>query len=135
VGAKDIRTGTEHIIEVQPSYGLNDNDIERMLEESIEYAEQDFAERQVIEARTESEAILSATNKALANAQASDLPAAERARIESAVAALQESVAGTDYKLIRQRIDELNHATEHLAELVMNSAISSALEGRKVAEV
>ena len=58
VGAKDIRTGTEHVIEVQPSYGLNDNDIERMLEESIEYAEQDFAERQVIEARTEAEAIL-----------------------------------------------------------------------------
>jgi hypothetical protein len=51
------------------------------------------------------------------------------------VAALKESVAGSDYKLIRQRIDELNHATEHLAELVMNSAISTALQGRKVAEV
>jgi molecular chaperone DnaK len=135
VAAKDMRTNEQHSIEVQPSYGINDSEIERMLEESIEYAEQDFAERQVIEARTESEAILSATNKALANAQASDLPAAERVRIESAAAALQESVAGTDYKVIRQRIDELNHATEHLAELVMNSAISSALEGRKVAEV
>src|SRR5882724_2843797 len=135
VAARDVRTGEQHSIEVQPSYGINDSEIERMLEESIEYAEQDFAERQVIEARTESEAILSATNKALANAQATDLPAAERAKIESAVAALKESVASTDYKLIRQRIDELNHATEHLAELVMNSAISSALEGRKVAEV
>ncbi len=135
VAAKDMRTNEQHSIEVQPSYGINDSEIERMLEESIEYAEQDFAERQVIEARTESEAILSATHKALANAQASDLPAVERAGIESAVAALQESVAGTDYKVIRQRIDELNHATEHLAELVMNSAISSALEGRKVAEV
>ena len=50
VGAKDVRTGVQHLIEVQPSYGLNDNDIERMLEESIEYAEQDFAERQTIEA-------------------------------------------------------------------------------------
>jgi len=135
VAAKDMRTNEQHSIEVQPSYGINDSEIERMLEESIEYAEQDFAERQVIEARTESEAILSATNKALANAQATDLPATERAKIESAVAALKESVASTDYKLIRQRIDELNHATEHLAELVMNSAISSALEGRKVAEV
>jgi len=135
VAAKDMRTDERHSIEVQPSYGIDDSEIERMLEESIEYAEQDFAERQVIEARTESEAILSATSKALANAKGIDLPAAERAKIESAVAGLKESVAGTDYKLIRQRIDELNHATEHLAELVMNSAISSALEGRRVAEV
>jgi len=135
VGAKDLRTGEQHSIEVQPSYGINDSEIERMLEESIEYAEQDFAERQVIEARTESEAILSATAKALANPQSASLPVEERAKIDSSVAALQESVAGSDYKLIRKRIDELNHVTEHLAELLMNSAVSSALEGRKLAEV
>jgi Fe-S protein assembly chaperone HscA len=135
VAAKDLRTNEQHSLEVQPSYGINDSEIERMLEESIEYAEQDFAERQLIEARTESGAILSATAKALANAQANDLPSAERAKIASAVAALEESITGSDYKLIRQRIDELNHATEHLAELLMNSAISGALEGRKVAEV
>jgi molecular chaperone DnaK len=135
VGAKDLRTGEQHFIEVQPSYGINDSEIERMLEESIEYAEQDFAERQVIEARTESEAILSATAKALANPQSASLPVEERAKIDSSVAALQESVAGSDYKLIRERIDELNHATEHLAEVLMNSAVSTALEGRKLAEV
>jgi len=135
VGAKDLRTGEQHSIEVQPSYGINDSEIERMLEESIEYAEQDFAERQVIEARTESEAILSATAKALANPQSASLPVEERAKIDSSVAALQESVAGSDYKLIRKRIDELNHATEHLAEVLMNSAVSTALEGRKLAEV
>jgi Fe-S protein assembly chaperone HscA len=135
VGAKDLRNGEQHSIEVQPSYGINDSEIERMLEESIEYAEQDFAERQVIEARTESEAILTATAKALANPQAAGLPSEERAKIDSSVAALQESVAGSDYKLIRKRIDELNHATEHLAELLMNSAVSTALKGRKLAEV
>jgi molecular chaperone DnaK len=135
VGAKDLRTGEQHFIEVQPSYGINDSEIERMLEESIEYAEQDFAERQVIEARTESEAILSATAKALANPQSASLPVEERAKIDSSVATLQESVAGSDYKLIRKRIDELNHATEHLAEVLMNSAVSTALEGRKLAEV
>jgi molecular chaperone DnaK len=135
VGAKDLRTGEQHSIEVQPSYGINDSEIERMLEESIEYAEQDFAERQVIEARTESEAILTATAKALANPQSSALSAEERAKIDGSVAALRESIAGTDYKLIRKRIDELNQATEHLAELLMNSAISTALEGRKLAEV
>jgi molecular chaperone DnaK len=135
VAAKDMRTGEQHSIEVQPSYGINDTEIERMLEESIEYAEQDFAERQLIEARTESEAILTATAKALANPQSAEIDASERANIESAIAALKQSAAGTDYKLIRKRIDELNHATEHLAELLMNSAVSTALAGRNLAEV
>jgi molecular chaperone DnaK len=135
VAARDMRTGEQHSIEVQPSYGISDTEIERMLEESIEYAEQDFAERQLIEARTESEAILAATAKALNNPQSADLPTDERAAINAAVAALKESASGTDYKKIRKQIDELNHATEHLAELLMNSAVSTALEGRKLAEV
>jgi molecular chaperone DnaK len=135
VAAKDMRTGEQHSVEVQPSYGINDTEIERMLEESIEYAEQDFAERQLIEARTESEAILTATAKALANPQSAEIPAAERSDIEAAIAALKQSAAGSDYKQIRKRIDELNHATEHLAELLMNSAVSTALAGRNLAEV
>ena len=135
VGAKDLRTGDQHSIEVQPSYGISDTEIERMLEESIEYAEQDFAERQLIEARTEAESILTATAKALTSPQSAGLSAEEGAKIDASVAALKESVSGSDYKLIRKRIDELNHATEHLAELLMSSAVSSALEGRKLAEV
>jgi molecular chaperone DnaK len=135
VAAKDLRNGQQHSVEVQPSYGISDTEIERMLEDSIEYAEQDFAERQVIEARTESEAILAATQKALASTSSVTLSADERAAIDRSVAALKESVAGNDYKLIRKRIDELNQATTHLAELVMNGAVSTALEGRKLAEV
>jgi len=135
VGAKDTRTGEQRTVEVQPSYGISDTEIERMLEESIEYAEQDFAERQAIEARTEAETILSATQKALTTPQAISLPGDERATIDAAVAALKESVSGSDYKLIRKRIDDLNNATMHLAELVMNSAVSTALQGRKLAEV
>jgi len=135
VAAKDLRTGEQRTIEVQPSYGISDNEIERMLEESIEYAEQDFAERQVIEARTESESILAATAKALANEQSNHLPAEERAKIDASIAALREAAVGTDYKLIRKRIDDLNHATGHLAELLMNSAVTSALQGKNLAEV
>src|SRR5262249_51941643 len=135
VGARDVRTGEEHSIEVQPSYGLNDADIERMLEESIEYAEQDFAERQLIEARTESDSILSATAKALANAKAAELGDGERVSVQQSVAALEEAVKGSDYKLIRKKIDELNHATGHLAEILMNTAVQTALQGKKVAEV
>jgi molecular chaperone DnaK len=135
VAARDLRTGEQRTIEVQPSYGISDNEIERMLEESIEYAEQDFAERQVIEARTESESILAATAKALANKQSTNLPAGEITAIETATAALKDAAAGTDYKLIRKRIDDLNHATEHLAELLMNSAVTTALQGKNLAEV
>src|SRR3984957_15171621 len=135
VAAKDLRTGEERSIEVQPSYGIGDAEIERMREDSIEYAEQDFAERQLIEARTESESILAATAKGLATPDAAGLSAEERAKIEASIAALQEAVAGTDYKVARKRIDELNHATEHLAELLMNAAVSTALQGRKIAEV
>src|SRR6266852_3391812 len=135
VGAKDTRTGEQRTIEVQPSYGISDAEIERMLEESIEYAEQDFAARQAIEARTEAEIILAPTQRALNTPQAASLPHAERENIDGAVAALKESVSGNDYKLIRKRIDELNQATMHLAELVMDSAVSTALQGRKLAEV
>ena len=135
VAAKDLRTGEERSVEVQPSYGIGDTEIERMLEDSIEYAEQDFAERQLIEARTESESILAATVKALATPDAAGLSAEEREKIEASIAALKEAVAGTDYKAARKRIDELNHATEHLAELLMNAAVSTALRGRKIAEV
>ncbi|HXM94942.1 MAG TPA: molecular chaperone DnaK [Candidatus Dormibacteraeota bacterium] len=135
VEAKDLRTGEQHSVEVQPSYGINDSEIERMLEESIEYAEQDFAERQLIEARTESESILAATAKALANREVKELLPQERAAIDVAITGLKEAVAGIDYKLIRNRIDELNRVTEHLAELLMNSAASTAFAGRKLAEV
>ncbi|HEX8766176.1 MAG TPA: Fe-S protein assembly chaperone HscA, partial [Candidatus Acidoferrum sp.] len=134
-GVKDIRTGEERSIEVQPSYGLNDNDIERMLEESIEYAEQDFAERQTIEAKTEAETILKATGKALANPNAASLSRPERVKIEVTTAALQDAMRGSDYKLIRKQIDELNRATGHLAELLMNATVQTALEGKSLGEV
>src|SRR5207237_8872069 len=97
VGAKDLRTGEQHFIEVQPSYGISDTEIERMLEESIEYAEQDFAERQAIEARTEAETILAATQKALNSEQAANHPQAERESIDAAVAELNVSYAGREY--------------------------------------
>jgi molecular chaperone DnaK len=140
VAARDLRSGQQHTIEVQPSYGLNDEEVERMLEESIEFAEQDFAERQLIEARTEADAILHATEKTLAEPRAagiaaSELSADERRAITESVAQLKSAVASTDYKLVRQRIDELNQATMRLAEIVMNSALQTALEGKRLEEV
>jgi len=106
-----------------------------MLEASIDFAEQDFEDRQRIEARIEADAILTATTKALQNAGEADLPGAERAAIEKSAGALRSAAAGQDYKLMRQRIDELNQATNHLAELVMNGALQSAFEGKRLDDV
>jgi molecular chaperone DnaK len=138
VSARDLQTGKQHSIEVQPSYGLADSEVERILEESIEYAERDFSERQLIEARNEAEMMLHATEKALAREQVEapgELPADERRTLESSVAALREAIAGTDYKRIRVFADVLNQATMPLAERMMNRALATVLEGKRLDEV
>src|ERR1700678_480588 len=134
VAAKDLRTNEQHTVEVHPSYGLSDTEIERMLEESIDFAEQDFAERQMIEARTEADSILAATDKALKNAGGNGISADERKSIEKAEADLRKAMGGSDYKLMRERIDALNATTEHLAEILMNGALSTALKGKSLDE-
>jgi molecular chaperone DnaK (HSP70) len=106
-----------------------------MLEESIEYAEQDFAERQVIEARTEAESILAATDKALADPRSQEISAAERKTITESESQLRTALAGSDYKLMRTRIDEINAATAHLAEVLMNGALQTAFEGKRLDDV
>jgi molecular chaperone DnaK len=106
-----------------------------MLEESIEFAEQDFSERQLIEARNEAETILRATDKSLANGRAASLSDEERRAIAAAAANLRAAMAGSDYKLVLARVDELNQATQHLAEVMMNSALETALEGKRLEDV
>ena len=135
VSARERRTGKEAAIEVKPSYGLTDEQVEKMLFDSIEFAEEDFRVRQLIEARNDAEAILTAAQKALDSPQASGLSGTERRRIDEAVAALEESRKGEDYKKIRDRIDALNEATLSLAEMMMNWAVQSALKDKKVTEV
>jgi len=135
VAARDLRTSEQHTVEVQPSYGLSDTEIERMLEESIEFAEQDFAERQVIEARTEAESILAATDKALADPRSQEISSAERKAIADSEAQLRVALVGSDYKLMRTRIDEINAATAHLAEVLMNGALQTAFEGKRLDDV
>ena len=138
VAARDLRTGEEQKIEVQPSYGLNDAEVEKMLEESIEHAEEDFTERQLIEARTEGEQIVQATKKSLALIDAEgprEMPEIERLAVDAALAALRGSMVGDDYKRIREHIEELNQATLPLAERLMNRAVSGALAGKRLSDV
>jgi Fe-S protein assembly chaperone HscA len=136
VHARDLRSGEAQRVAVQPSYGLSESEVERMLEESIDFAEQDFNQRQLIEARLEAEAILRYTAKTLADPiAAAELVAAERTAVEGAASALRSAAAGTDYKAIRARMDELNAATTPLAERMMNRVLHATVEGRKVNEV
>jgi molecular chaperone DnaK len=135
VAARDLKTAQQQTVEVQPSYGLSDTEIEQMLEASIEFAEQDFAERQLIEARNEAEMMLKATIKSLGDPRAKELSRGEHRKIKNSAARLGVVMAGTDYQLIRQRIDDLNQATMHLAEILMNSALQTALEGKQLDEV
>ncbi len=117
---------------------LDDAEVERILEESIECAEQDFSERQLIEARNEAETVLSATEKALVREQAEapgELPAEERRAIDGAIAALREALAGSDYKQVRAFVDVLNQATTPLAERMMNRALATAFEGKQLDKV
>jgi molecular chaperone DnaK len=134
VTAREQRTGKAASIEVKPTYGLTEADVERMVEESYRYAEADVEARLLIEARNEADTVLTHVRRALRQG-GHLIDADERARIEQAMAALAEAREGRDRDLIRDRTAALNRATEHLAEVLMDSALRQALESRRAAEI
>jgi molecular chaperone DnaK len=132
VTARDQRTGREQSIEVKPSYGLTDDQVEAMIRESFDHAEDDFNERQVREARLEADTIQAALEKAIANDAWQEMTGEERAAIEQARNELILAYHSDNYLLIRYQIDKLNKATMRLAEVMMNAAVRSALKGTKI---
>jgi Fe-S protein assembly chaperone HscA len=132
VSARDLRTGKEQSIEVKPSYGLTDREVESMILDSIERAEEDFQQRQVREARVEADTILAAVEKAKNNEAYFELSEDERRQIDAAVNRLLTVYHAEDHLLIREHIENLNQATMRLAETMMNSAVSKALKGTKI---
>jgi molecular chaperone DnaK (HSP70) len=132
VTAKDLRTGKEHSMDVKPSYGLTDDQVEAMILESYDKAEEDFKERQLREARVEADAILGAVDKAKEDEAYHALPETERAIIDRAINELRLSYHGDDHLLIRDQIEKLNQATMALAEAIMNEAVGKALKGTNI---
>ena len=140
VSAKELRTDIEQAIDVKPSYGLTDAEVERMLIESFEHAEADFEARLLIEARNEAETVVLATEKSLrrpdfAQLSGREVSASEIAGIEAALAKAKAAVAGTDRELIHEATHALNDATRHLAEVMMNNSVREALAGKSVDDV
>lgn len=132
VSAREQRSGKEAEIEVQPSYGLTDDQVESMILDSFDYAEEDFRQRQVIEAQREADTILGALEKAKANAVWAQLRTDERKQIGKLEKALIAVKAGSDYQAILKGIETLNQATMRLAELMMDGAVTTALKGKNM---
>ncbi len=130
VTARELRSGKEAEIEVQPSYGLTDEQVENMILESFDYAEDDFRQRQLVEARNEADTILSALDKARNNSAWEQLTSQERTNVGKFEGALREIYKQDDYQAIRSAIDVLNQGTMRLAELMMDSAVGAALKGK-----
>jgi molecular chaperone DnaK len=130
VSAREQRSGKEAEIEVQPSYGLTDEQVESMILDSFDSAEEDFRQRQVIEARNEVDTILAALEKGRKSPAWGQLTTDEKKKISKLEKALNEVKGEDDYQAIRKAIDALNQGTMRLAELMMDSAVSSVLKGK-----
>ena len=134
VAAREQRSGKEAEIQVQPSYGLTDDQVESMILDSFDNAEEDFRRRQVIEARNEAATILAALEKGKKSAAWGQLTTDEKKRIAKMEKALAAVKVDDDYASIRRAIEALNQGTMRLAELMMDTAVSSALKGKKMDE-
>jgi len=134
VTAKELRTGKAAGIEVKPTYGLSEADVERMVEESFAYAEADVGARLLIETRNEADTVITHVERALR--QGGDLVSAhERGEIRAALEELKRARATDDRELIHEKTTAMNRATEHLAEVMMDTALKGALGSKRAAEI
>jgi molecular chaperone DnaK/molecular chaperone HscA len=133
VSAREQRSGQAAEVEVKPTYGLTDEQVETMILDSFDKAEEDIFARQVIEAQNEARTILDAVAKGEKTAAWEQLSAVEHRDIHTGVEALKAVLDSSDYKLIRGKIEALDKATRRFAELMMDSAVTGALGGKTMA--
>jgi molecular chaperone HscA len=134
VTAREETTGKESSIEVKPSYGLTDEEVERMLLDSYAHAEEDVLARLLTEQRVEADRIAGAARAAMADSPEL-LTDADRRAIDDAMAALERARAGTDHGAIRAAVEGLDAASKDFAARRMNRALDVGLRGRGVADV
>lgn len=131
VKAKELRSGVEQAIEVKPQYGLTDEEVEKMLMDSITHAKEDIATRALVEARTEGEQLLETTEKFITKNIALLTPQ-EIQDTAAAMQALQLAITMDDKDLIHQKVEELNEVSRPYAERAMDEAVGNAMKGKKI---
>ncbi|WDD94568.1 Fe-S protein assembly chaperone HscA [Burkholderia sp. FERM BP-3421] len=134
VFAREQHSGVEASVVVKPSYGLADDDIAKMLEDSFQSAEIDMRARALREAQVDAERLLEATEAALA-ADGELLDAAERVTVDALAAALRALAPGDDAAAIEAATQALADGTDEFAARRMNKGIKRALAGRKLDEI
>ncbi len=134
VSAREETTGKEASIAVKPTYGLSDEEVERMLLDSFAHAEEDVKARLLTEQRIEAQRIVAAAQSAMADTPEL-LTDADREAIEPAMAAVETASAGPDHLAIRSAVEALDHASKDFAARRMNRAFEAGLRGKAVAEV
>jgi molecular chaperone DnaK (HSP70) len=134
VTAKELRTGKAAAIDVKPTYGLSEADVERMVDESFQYAEADVETRMLIEVCNEADTVMTHVRRALKQGGHLATPT-DVARVTAALQALERARETADRDLIRARTGELNRVTEGLAQALMDAALRTALGTRRAAEI
>jgi chaperone protein DnaK len=134
VKASDMRTGQTQSIEVKPSYGLSDTEVERMIEDSFKFAQQDVDARKLIEARLEAGALMTTTEKSLADGDKL-IGQEEAAAIRDRLSLLKAATDGNDPKAIRARMADLEQAAKPLSVAMLDDSLKRSLKGKKVSEV
>jgi molecular chaperone DnaK (HSP70) len=134
VTASDMRTGQSQSIEVKPSYGLSDGEVERMIEDSFKFAQEDVSARRLIEARLDAGALVVTTEKSLAEGAAL-VAQQEVAAIRSALAALNAAKEGSDPSAIRARMADLEQAAKPLSVAMLDDSLKRSLQGKKVSQI
>ncbi len=134
VKAMELRTGTRASITVNPTFGLADDQVEQMLSEAYDQAESDFASRFLIEAQTEADGLIRATEKSLARGKHL-VSEGENQAIQKAIVELRAVLNGTDREAIKTKMEALNQSAQNLAENLLNEALRGALQDRKLEPV
>ncbi len=130
VSAREQRSGKESEIEVKPTYGLTDEQVESMILASFDHAEEDIEARQLIEAKNEAETILGAVEKGKSHAAWLQLTSYEMSTIEMEIHQLKATLDGGNYRAIRAGIERLDKATRRFAEVMMDTEVMGAMKGQ-----
>jgi len=134
VSAQELSTGVQASIEVKPSYGLDSNQIKKMLESSFQLADEDKENRALAEVKVEAMQMREMVERALQQDQ-NILDEPEIKKINKALDQLRESLKNNDRNLIQEQIDQLNNATQYFAQLRMDQSIKNALTGRDIKDM